>query len=76
MLSNEEQGMHDCEVFYKGKTFGGFVRDVKAEDAMRLFWPPVKEMMTQISMPYPKDRKEWLAGFKKKQAEILVQDEF
>ena len=67
MLTNFEQGEYDCRCYYEGQAFGSLTRSVKAEDAMKLFWPPIVEMMIQYVAPFPKDRKEWIAGFKKEQ---------
>jgi len=70
-LKMYKQGQKDARTYYGGQAFSSFTRNVRAEDAIKLFFPPVKEMMTQISMPLPIDRKEWLKGFKEQQATIL-----
>ena len=74
-MSNEHylQGVRDAQCYYRSQGFGGFTRNVRAEDAIKLFLPPVKEMMTQISTPLPKPRKDWIRGFKEEQSSILAE---
>lgn len=50
-------------------------KTVRAEDAMRLFLPPVIETAMGISTPLPKARQEWIKGFKKEQNDYLARDQ-
>ena len=70
MLTDKEIGAKAAYAYYQSQGFGGFTRDVKAEDAIKLFLPPVNEMMVQYVAPLPKDRKDWLEGFKEAQIKI------
>jgi len=74
-MSNEHylEGVRAAQCYYNGQAFGGFTRNVRAEDAIKLFLPPVNEMMTQISTPLPKPRKDWIKGFKEEQTLILAE---
>jgi len=76
-MSNEHylEGVRAAQSYYRSQGFGGFTRNVRAEDAIKLFLPPVAEMMTQISMPLPKPRKDWIKGFTEEQSNILSEME-
>ena len=72
--TNEDylNGVRAAQNYYNSKMFAGFVRDVQAKDAIRLFLPPVVEYLTQVASPLPKPRKDWIKGFKEEQAAILA----
>lgn len=74
-MSNEHylQGVRDCQSYYRSPHFVGYTRDIRAEDAIKLFLPPVQEYMTQVQSPLPKLRKDWIKGFKEEQAAILAE---
>lgn len=67
-----EQGKNDAINYYSSQAYSGLTRNIKAEDAMKLFWPAPTESMSQISTPYPKPIQKWLKGFRKGQAGILT----
>ena len=69
------EGVRAAQCYYRSQGFSGFTRNVRAEDAIKLFLPPVVEMMTQISTPLPKPRKDWIKGFKEEQTNIMADDE-
>ncbi|MCK5236048.1 MAG: hypothetical protein KAR06_03600 [Deltaproteobacteria bacterium] len=71
-MNNEDylEGVRAAQSYYRSQGFSGFTRDVRAEDAIKLFLPPAVEQMTQISMPLPKPRQDWLRGFKEEQVNI------
>lgn len=75
-MSNDHylEGVRAAKTYYNSQGFAGYTRDIRAEDAIKLFLPPVIEMMTQISMPLPKPRKDWIKGFREEQAAILSED--
>lgn len=75
-MSNSDylEGVRAAQTYHNGKSYMGYTREVRAEDAIKLFLPPIVEMMTQISTPLPKPRKDWLNGFKEEQATILSED--
>jgi len=60
-----EKGQRDCRAYYNSQAYAGLTRFVKAEEAIKLFWPPVDEMQIMVSTPLPKPRQKWIAGFKK-----------
>ena len=70
-LTDYEQGQADCKKYYEGQAYQSLTRYVRAEDAMRLFWPPVNEMLVQYVAPLPQERKDWIAGFKDAQTHYL-----
>lgn len=67
------EGVRSAQAFYHSGHYGGLDRNLRAEDAIKLFLPPVAEMLTQISMPLPKPRKDWIKGFKEEQTAILAE---
>ena len=67
-------GVRAAQAYYNSQVFAGYTKDIKAEDAIKLFLSPVKEMLTQISMPLPKPRKDWIKGFKEEQVSILAEN--
>ena len=46
-----EQGREQCRVYYNSQAYAGLTRAIKAEDAIKLFWPNVDEMQIMVSMP-------------------------
>lgn len=69
---NYLEGVRAAQSYYKSHGYG-YIKNIRAEDAIKLFLPPVKEMMSQISTPLPKPRKDWIKGFKEEQAAILAE---
>ena len=67
-----EQGQKACQAYYKSQAFAGLTRGVKADQAIKLFWPPTDEQLIMVSMPLPKPRQKWIAGFKKEQTAMLA----
>ena len=76
-MSNENylEGVRAAQSYYRSQGFGGFSRNVRAEDAIKLFLPPVTEALVQYVAPMPKPRKDWIKGFKEEQANILIDDQ-
>ena len=74
-MSNEHylEGVRAAQLYYNAQAYAALTRNIRAEDAIRLFLPPVNEMLTQISTPLPKPRKDWIKGFKKEQTAILAE---
>lgn len=68
-----EQGQKACREYYASQAFAGLTRGVKAEEAIKLFLPPVDEQLIQVAMPLPKPRQKWLAGFRKEQITVLAE---
>ena len=75
MVNNKDylDGVRCCQSYYNGQAFSGYTRNIKAEDAIRLYKPPVVEYLTQVSSPLPKPRKDWIRGFEEEQANILAE---
>lgn len=67
-----EQGREACRQYYTSQAFASLTRNVKAEQAIKLFWPPVEEALIMVSTPLPKPRQKWIAGFKKEQIELAA----
>jgi hypothetical protein len=75
-MDNEDhfkQGQKACREYYASQAFSGLTRAVKAEQAIKLFLPPVEEQLIQVAMPLPKPRQKWLAGFKKEQNTMIAE---
>lgn len=68
-----KQGRKACRTYYTGQATSNLTKHVKAEDAMKLYWPPIEEYLSQISSPLPKPRQKWIAGFKKEQVIIKAE---
>lgn len=64
-----ERGKQNCREYFNSQAFAGLTRDIRAEEAIKIFWPPADEQLIQVSMPIPKPRQKWIAGFKKAQKE-------
>jgi len=67
------EGVRSAQVFYHSKYYSGLDRNLRAEDAIKLFLPPVVEFLVQTESPLPKPRKDWLKGYKEEQASILAE---
>jgi NifB/MoaA-like Fe-S oxidoreductase len=74
-MSNEHylEGVRSARAFYYSGHYGGLDQNIRAEDAIKLFLPPVEEALIQYTAPMPKPRKDWIKGFKEEQASILVE---
>lgn len=74
-MSNDDYiaGAHAAQSYYRSHGYG-YIKDVRAEDAIKLFLPNVTEYMTQVSSPLPKPRQNWIKGFKEEQRNILNND--
>jgi hypothetical protein len=68
-----KKGQQDCRLYYQSQAYSSYTKSPRPEDAMRLFFPPENEMLSQMEMPRPKPKQKWLAGFKKEQ--IIIQAE-
>ena len=69
-----EQGQKDCRILYTSQAYSSLsLKQMTAERAMVIFWPPVEEQLVQMVMPLPKPRQKWLAGFKKEQPIIMAE---
>ena len=73
-MSNEHyfEGVRACQSYYNSQGFAGLSRYVRAEEAIKLFMPPVNEQLIQVSTPLPKPRRDWIKGFKEEQANIIA----
>ena len=74
-MSNEHylEGVRCARAFYYSGHYGGLDQNIRAEDAIKLFLPPVNEAMNLFQTPMPKPRKDWIKGFKEEQAAILAE---
>ena len=74
-MSNEHylEGVRAAQSYYNGQGYQGYTRNVRAEDAIKLFLPPVVEALVQYVTPMPEPRKDWMKGFKEEQAAILAE---
>ncbi len=66
-----QRGRLDCSGYYNSRHLSNLVKPIRPEDAMRLFWPPVQESLTQMVTPLPVDRQAWLKGWSIEYAAIL-----
>jgi len=66
---HKEAGYQAAKTYYTSQFHASYTRHVRAEDAAKLFLPPVAEMLVQMETPLPKPRQEWIAGFKQYQKE-------
>lgn len=69
MSGDAEQGAVDWWRYKASRAYQQFNKDARAEDVMRLFWPPEREDMLQVTRPMSKQRRDWIAGFNKARAE-------
>ena len=67
-----KDGANAAISFYKSRC-NGFSFNIRAEDAIKMYLPPVVEYLTQVSSPLPKPRKDWIKGFKEEQVNILAE---
>ena len=76
MKQNENYlaGVRAAQAYYIAHGYG-LIKNVRAEDAIKLFLPPVQEYLTQVTSPLPKPRKDWIKGFKEEQTNILTEME-
>ena len=74
-MSNEHylEGVRAAQSYYTSQGFAGYTRHIRAEDAARLYLPPLTEQMIMVSTPLPKPRRDWLRGFKEEQTNILAE---
>jgi len=70
------QGRKDFRAYRSSPSYSGIQNafDIDAKDIMKLFWPPVKESMSQVQSPLPKDRREWLRGWELERQEAQKQE--
>lgn len=66
-----QEGRSAARAYYSSQGYASYTRFVKAEDAMKLFLPPVTEHLSQVSSPLPKSRQAWINGFSAEQ-EIIT----
>jgi len=63
-MSNYNNGINAAKAYYSSQGFASLTRYPRPQDVIKLFLPPVKEHRTQMRTPMPKDRVEWMEGFK------------
>lgn len=51
------------KAYIKSFFYGGMPRNLKGEDAAKLFLANVQEMMVQMATPLPKPRTDWIKGW-------------
>jgi len=66
-----QHGRADCAAYYNSYSLSGLVKPIRPDDAMKLFWPPIQENLTQMVTPLPADRQAWLHGWKVEYAAML-----
>jgi len=59
-----QRGRLDCSGYYNSTHWSNLVKPIRPQDAMKLFWAPLKESLTQMETPLPADRQAWLKGWK------------
>lgn len=69
---NYAKGKQAAISYYSSQGFYGFTRNIRPEDAIKLYLKPVNEMNLQMPTPLPKSRADWIRGFREQQAEILA----
>jgi len=57
-------GEEAYKVYRESQAYAGLSRNIKPEDAIKLFFPNVEESMMQVSSPLPKNRRDWITGWK------------
>jgi len=68
-MTDYEAGQQDRKGFVNSQGYAGISRNITAEDATLLFWPPITNDMMQVARPMPKDRKEWVEGWNDEKSE-------
>lgn len=68
------EGVRAAQSYYKSHGYG-YCRNIRAEDAIKIYLPAVTEAMIQVSTPLPKPRRDWIKGFKEEQAAILLEND-
>jgi len=73
-MSNDDylNGVRAAQSYHKAHGYG-YCKNIRAEDAIKMYWPPIEEQMVQYSSPLPKPRQDWIKGFKEEQAAILAE---
>ncbi len=74
-LTKYEEGRRDRNRFLFSQGFASLSRNITATDAMRLFLPPVKNDMVQMSRPLPKPFQDWVDGWNDCKAEEGIEDD-
>lgn len=64
------QGVRAAQSYHSAHGYG-FERNVRGEDVIKMYLPPVEEYMTQMASPMPKPRRDWIRGFEEEQAAIF-----
>ena len=67
------EGARAAQLYYNSQGYASLTRFIRAEEAIKLFLPPVTEALVQYVTPMPKPRKDWMKGFKEEQAAILAE---
>lgn len=70
-MSHYQQGQRAFDALCKSPNYAFVQLPLPAESAIKLFLPPVNELMSMLATPYPKDRQEWMDGFNDRQTEYL-----
>ena len=65
-----EKGKQAAVSYYGSQGFAGYTRNIRPEDAIKLYIKPVNEMNVQMPTPLPKPRADWIKGFREQQTEI------
>lgn len=66
-------GARAAQHYHKAHGYG-YAKNVRGEDVIKLYLPPVVEYLTQVSSPMPKPRKDWIKGFNEEQANIIADE--
>lgn len=62
-MSDYEDGYKAYNIFINSSSFAFIDRNIYANDAAKLFLPPVNEINMGMASPLPKDRQDWINGF-------------
>ena len=57
--------------YYESQGYSSFTRNIRPEDAAKLFLPAVEESHMQVSTPLPRARREWVEGWQTAKADDL-----
>lgn len=68
-----EEGVKFADEYYNSQAYSGGSRYIPPDVAAKLYFPPEEEQLLQVSRPMSKKRQKWIAGFRKRQIEILAQ---